>query len=269
MGGFLKVFDLYVKYNIHVSLAVLALVQITAMDFGIELSLGHQFIFFTAPFLGYNFIKFHFFFFNKTPFTSVKYILFSGYLSLCLTMALWQTLYLSFSFQLLFLVTSILGLLYCLPFPGLTINFRGLKGLKIHLVALSWVLTSVYLPITLLEIMPENLSWDYAFQRYLFVLAATIPFEIRDLKLDAPQLSTWPQKWGIQKTKIVGVTLLLVFFVLEGYMSKPTHSLITIFTGVLLMGMVIISKTDQSKYFSSFWVEGIPILWLTLLIIFF
>ncbi len=250
------------------SLAVLVLVQITAMDFGIDLSLGHQFIFFTAPFLGYNFIKFHFFFFNKTPFTSVKYILLTGYLSLFFIMVLWQILYLSFSFQLLFLATSILGLLYCLPLPGLKVNFRALKGLKIHLVALSWVLTSVYLPISLLELMPENLSWNYAFQRYLFVLAATIPFEIRDLKLDTPQLSTWPQKWGIQKTKIFGVILLLVFLVLEGYMSKPTHFLTTIFIGVLLMGTVIYSKADQSKYFSSFWVEGIPILWLTLLIIF-
>jgi len=264
VGGFLKVFDLYVKYNIHVSLAVLALVQITAMDFGIELSLGHQFIFFTAPFLGYNFIKFHFFFFNKTPFTSVKYILFSGYLSLCLTMALWQTLYLSFSFQLLFLVTSILGLLYCLPFPGLKINFRGLKGLKIHLVALSWVLTSVYLPITLLEIMPENLSWDYAFQRYLFVLAATIPFEIRDLKLDAPQLSTWPQKWGIQKTQWLGGLLLLLFVLLDIYHSISSNFLLVLGIAILLMGFVLKSKAEQSKYFCSFWVEGIPILWLIL-----
>jgi hypothetical protein len=65
--GFLKVFDLYVKYNIHVSLAVLALVQITAMDFGIELSLGHQFIFLlrhfwviiSSSFIFFSSIKLH------------------------------------------------------------------------------------------------------------------------------------------------------------------------------------------------------------------
>ena len=107
-------------------------------------------------------------------------------------------------------------------------------------------------------------SWVYSIQRYLFVLVATLPFEIRDLKMDDPHLSTWPQKWGIPKTKMLGVILLLSFMVLEGYFLTSEHTVITTFIILILMAAVLISKGEQSKYFSSFWVEGIPILWLVL-----
>ena len=57
-----KLFDNYVKYNIHVGLAVLALAQITAMDFNLYLPFSQQLIWFVAPCLAYNLIKFHLFF---------------------------------------------------------------------------------------------------------------------------------------------------------------------------------------------------------------
>ena len=46
-------------------LAVLALVQITISDFDLPFHFSHQFIFFLAPFLAYNFIKFHRFLWKK------------------------------------------------------------------------------------------------------------------------------------------------------------------------------------------------------------
>ena len=60
--GISKLFDIYVKYNIHVGLAVLALAKITALAFNLSLPFSHQLILFVAPFLAYNFIKFHLFF---------------------------------------------------------------------------------------------------------------------------------------------------------------------------------------------------------------
>jgi len=104
----------------------------------------------------------------------------------------------------------------------------------------------------------------YGLQRYLFVLVATLPFEIRDLKLDDPNLSTWPQKLGIQKTRWLGGLLLLLFVFLEIYHSISSNFLLVFGMAILLMGFVLRSKAKQSKYFSSFWVEGIPILWLIL-----
>ncbi len=41
-------------------------------------------------------------------------------------------------------------------------------------------------------------------QRVLLVLAFLIPFEIRDLAYDKPELKTIPQRIGVTQTKIFG-----------------------------------------------------------------
>ena len=163
-----------------------------------------------------------------------------------------------------FFFTLLLGLLYCLPLPGYKINFRGFKGLKIHLVALSWVLMTVFLPLTLEGKSLREFSLIYGCQRYFFVISATLPFEIRDLKLDHPKLSTWPQRWGVKNTKILGFILLIFFLFLEALFSFSSSYEITAIIAIILMVFILMSKKEQSKYFSSFWVEGIPILWLLL-----
>ena len=258
-----KVFDGYIKYNFHVSIAVWALAQITALDFGFSLRFTDQMIFFMAPFLGYNFIKFHLYFFKK-EFQKRSYRFLLLFFLLCTLFLLSAALYLPFTSQVLLFLTIVLVLLYCLPLPGFKLNFRGFRGLKIHLVALSWVLISVFLPLSTASESLSNTTIIYGLQRYLFVLVATLPFEIRDLKLDDPKLSTWPQKLGVQKTQTLGVVLLLLFVFLEVYFFFSNHIGSALFITLLLMVLVVKSNEDQTKYFSSFWVEGIPILWLIL-----
>ena len=53
---------------------------------------------------------------------------------------------------------------------------RGFKGLKIHLVALSWVFITVFLPLSLEGKPIKYISLVYGLQRYFFVIAATLPF---------------------------------------------------------------------------------------------
>tara|TARA_X000000368_G_scaffold345614_1_gene284773 strand:+ start:94 stop:681 length:588 start_codon:yes stop_codon:yes gene_type:complete len=187
-----------------------------------------------------------------------------GFFLFCILISGGVIFFLPISSQLLFFFTLLLGLLYCLPLPGFKINFRGFKGLKIHLVALSWVLMTVFLPLTLEGVSLKELSFMYGFQRYLFVIAATLPFEIRDLKLDHPNLSTWPQRWGVKNTKILGFVLLILFLFLEALFNFSYCFEITMMIAIILMVFILISKKEQPKYFSSFWVEGIPILWLFL-----
>ena len=264
MRVFTCVFESYIKYNFHVGLTVWALAQITALDFGLNLHLIHHLIFFMAPFLGYNFIKYHLLYWRASFIKSFRINLLLGFFLLCILISGGVIFFLPISSQLLFFFTLLLGLLYCLPLPGFKINFRGFKGLKIHLVALSWVLMTVFLPLTLEGVSLKELSFMYGFQRYLFVIAATLPFEIRDLKLDHPNLSTWPQRWGVKNTKILGFVLLIFFLFLEALFNFSYCFEIIIMIAVILMVFILISKKEQPKYFSSFWVEGIPILWLLL-----
>ncbi len=259
-----KVFESYIKFNFHVGLAVLALAQITALDFHFLLTNSDRIICFTATFLGYNFIKFHRFLIHKKEIKIKGFSILLGFLLISALLFLACFFFMPLSSQLLLFLTLVLVLIYCLPLPGLKINFRGFRGFKIHLVALSWVITTVFLPLSIADIPLTEWSCFYTLQRYLFVLVATLPFEIRDLKMDDPHLSTWPQKWGIPKTKMFGVILLVSFMVLEGYFLTSEYTVLNTFIVLLLMAALLTSKGEQSKYFSSFWVEGIPILWLVL-----
>lgn len=130
-------------------LAVYALTSITALDFGINHHFYHQLIFFTAPFFAYNFIKFHTFFFGGVDhrIRAVGFLL--GFVILGIFLFVDVGFYLPSSSWIILFFTLLLVLLYGFPLPGLNLNFRGFKGLKIHLVALSWVLTTVFLPLSL------------------------------------------------------------------------------------------------------------------------
>ena len=123
---------------------------------------------------------------------------------------------------------------------------------------------TVFLPLTLEGKSWREFSLIYGLQRYIFVIAATLPFEIRDLKLDHPNLSTWPQRWGVKKTKILGLILLIFFIFLEALFTFSSRFEVTAMIAIILMFFILLSKKEQPKYFSSFWVEGIPILWLLL-----
>ncbi|MDG2074242.1 MAG: hypothetical protein P8J28_06675, partial [Polaribacter sp.] len=95
-----------------------------------------------------------------------------------------------------------------------------------------------------------------------------LPFDIRDIKYDVISLQTIPRKIGIQNTKKLGFVLLLFALVIEFLISAQTTSK-NIFLGFSLLPMLFLmrAKENQSKYYSSFWVESLPIFWWILLMI--
>ena len=94
-----------------------------------------------------------------------------------------------------------------------------------------------------------------------------LPFEVRDLEFDNPKLSTIPQKLGVKNSKILGIVLLILFFLLEFLKDEINETFIVkLFIISVITGLFVgFSKIEQNKYYSSFWVEGLSILWLILL----
>ena len=147
-------------------------------------------------------------------------------------------------------------------------NWRN--GLKIFIVALVWAGVTVLIPL-LNEFKELTDDTILAFiQRFLMVLILILPFEIRDLQFDDEALDTMPQKWGVRKTKKVGVALLLVIGALEAFKDvlSVAHILALLITCALIFIAVLWSRKQQSVYFAAFWVEGIPILYFILLLLF-
>ena len=159
-------------------------------------------------------------------------------------------------------------LLYILPFFGGGKNLRALAGVKIYVIAFVWSGVTVLLPlIGKIELMQWDVLLEFT-QRFLFVFALTLPFEIRDLKFDVANLKTVAQIFGVRNSKIIGVLTLLTILLLEFIkVESDIRSVISlILISVLLSNLIINSKIRQTKYYSSLWVEGVPILWCLLLL---
>ncbi|WP_419213849.1 hypothetical protein ACNR9Q_06760 [Maribacter sp. X9] len=269
MALFKRIFDFYLDASIHVALAIFSLVHITALTLDITVPSALYFFIFFGSISCYNFVKY--------GVEAEKYILVANryhkniqFFSIgCLIVAFYHVFFLSERvFVGLLFLAGITGL-YALPVLPRHKNFRSLSGLKILIVATVWAGTTVILPVLS---QSEVISWDVkveTFQRFLLVLILLVPFEIRDLKYDNPELKTLPQRIGIRGAKLIGVSWTLLFYgstFLKAELSRVNVITKTILFIVLLI-VIIRTKGDQPRYFSSFWVEAIPIFWWLVLVV--
>ncbi|MFS4456460.1 hypothetical protein [Maribacter sp. 2304DJ31-5] len=258
-----RIFDFYLDASIHIAFAVFALVQVTILTLDISND-GHLswFLFF-GTISCYNFIKF--------GVEAEKYlVLVNRYHKniqlvsfLALALALYHATFLNKEVWLGIGALLFLTGLYALPVLPSAKNLRSWGSLKIFIVALVWAGATVILPYLVGNVI---VSWDVGIefvQRFLIVLILLIPFEIRDLKYDKEELGTLPQRYGITKTKILGACLIILFFFLTFVKDGITHLELwaKAIVCLLLLSVIYVTKQDQSKYFASFWVEGIPIVW--------
>jgi hypothetical protein len=96
-----------------------------------------------------------------------------------------------------------------------------------------------------------------------------LPFEIRDLQYDDLELKTLPQRYGVANTKIFGSFMVVLFFFVTFLKDEiPLMDLVSkSILFLVLGGLMYITKRNQSAYFSSFWVEAIPVGWYLILLI--
>ena len=264
-----KIFDFYLDASIHVALSIFSLVHVTALTLNISVPLELYFFIFFGSISCYNFVKF--------GVEAEKYILVANtyqkniqFFSLgCLLVAGYQLFFLSERvFVMLFILAGITGL-YALPVLPKNKNFRSFSGLKILIVAAVWAGATVVLPaISVLDEISWNVKIE-AVQRFLFVLILLVPFEIRDLKYDSDALKTLPQRVGVKTTKMIGYGWTILFYAATFLKTDLdiVHVAVKTILFIVLMLTLYKTKLSQNKYFSSFWVEAIPLFWWLLFII--
>ena len=267
-------FDFYLNSSIHVALAVYSLSWITLKSFNIQYDENVLYFIFFATITGYNFVKFfgiakwH----HRSLSTWLKVIqIFS---LLCFVLMCFYGLKLKTEVIFYILGFGLVTFLYAIPFLPKRFymdrqqNLRNISGLKVYVIALVWAGVTVVLPILNND---YHLNADVVIttlQRFVFVIALMLPFEIRDLSYDSLKLATIPQKIGVKQTKIIGVLLLMLFFFLEFFKDNLQANSILILVIVLMITLlfVIFSKKERSRYYSAFWVESVPIMWLLLIL---
>jgi len=258
-----RLFDFYLDASIHAALAVYSLLQITAILFNVALSNHLSFFVFFGTIVCYNFIKYgveadKYILVNNRYHKNIQIFSFIGF-----AFGGYHGYFLSMDSWLIILILLGLTGFYALPVLPQAKNLRSLGGLKIFLVAVVWSGITVILPYTEIDRVFIWDDWVEVVQRILLVLVLLIPFEIRDLAYDKPELKTIPQRIGVSQTKIFGSLLVLFFFFLT-FIKDEITELELIAKGILFLifgGLLFVTKRNQSKYFASFWVEFIPIIW--------
>ena len=263
------IFNFYINSSIHVALSVYSLVKITELYAGIPYNENLDYFIFYATITGYNFIKYAGVakFYHRSLTKSMRLIQIFSFLSFCLLVYYGSNL--STTVLIYFIPFAVLTLVYVVPFlGGFQKNLRRVSYLKIFLVAFVWSGVTTVIPLIVGEYQYEVSIILLFVQRMLFILVLILPFEIRDMKLDFKNLKTLPQKIGIEKTKKVGFVLLLFsltieFLITTSFAYRNSYLVICFILLIFLMR----STQNQSKFYSSLWVESIPIFWWILILI--
>lgn len=270
-----QIFDFYINSSIHVALAVYALSWITLKQFDVSYDENILYFNFYATITGYNFVKYFGLakFHHRSLANWLKVIQVFSFISFILMG------YYAYNLQpktlLYILGLGMITFFYAVPFLPKKLfmdskhNLRSIVGLKVYIIALVWAGVTVVLPLVNND---HAINFDVlvtTVQRYLFVIVLILPFDIRDLQYDSLRLSTIPQRIGVKNTKIIGVLLLMLFFFLEFLkdelvVGQIINLLIVVFVTMLF---IIFSNEERGKYYSVFWVEGLPILWLILVLL--
>lgn len=275
MSVFKPIFDFYINSSIHVALAVCALSWITLLHFGIETDMVLLWFTFFATITGYNFVKYFGLakFHHRSLSPWLKHIQIFSFL--CFVPLVYLTFKLRYETLVQLAIVGIITFLYAIPFLPRSVfldgkNLRTISGLKIYVIALVWTLVTVIIPLINNAVAIGHDAIVMGIQRFIYVLIAMLPFEIRDMQYDSLKLSTIPQRIGVKQTKIIGIVLAMPFFFFEFLKDDiiTSHCTIHLVVTLLLLLSVVYSKVNQSKYYSAFWVEGIPLVWLGLMYLF-
>jgi 4-hydroxybenzoate polyprenyltransferase len=268
MNVFNKIIDFYINASIHVAFAVYAFLRITELYLEIPYQKNLNYFIFFGTITGYNFVKFagvaklH----HRSLTRNLKIIqIFSFF---CFLAMCFYAFSLPINTLLLATPFTFLTILYAVPFlSGFEKNLRNIWYLKIIIVALVWAAFSVIIPV-----FEATKSFSYEaillfIQRFFILIVLILPFEIRDLQFDAISLQTIPRKIGIPKTKRLGLILMLFSLLISYALSVnfETKNAFMIFFFLVIV-MLMRAKVNQSKYYSAFWVESLPIIWWLLLL---
>lgn len=259
-----RFFQFYIDASVHVAFAVVALYLITIKDLNSFANWYLVGFLFSATIVCYNFIKYgveagKYLIVSKPAHKSIQIFsfiasLFSVFFFFVISPILWCYV----------IVFTLISALYAIPFLPHSKNLRSLGGLKIFLVAFIWMGFSFILPVIENGTPTASATFLMGLKRFLLVLILILPFEIRDLKYDDEKLRTVPQRLGIAQTKRVGYHLILVYYLL-GLLVKPIALRDVIFSSIVCLVLVfaIYNTTEnRSDYYTSFWVESIPMIML-------
>ena len=215
MQFIVKILDFLVASNVYVSLGVMSL-TLLSLDIRHKEHLNLLCFVFFASLFTYNFIRLVNIHFIISTSNSLRHQIIYRYRRffwfVCAISAVIGFYFFVPISQFIFL--PIIGLGFVSIIYGLPIyknrfhlfRLRDVPGLKIFLIAFVWSYVTEGLPAL---INGEPLYYLALLERFLFIFAITIPFDIRDVNYDSSHLTTIPQYFGVNTAKLVALFAIL------------------------------------------------------------
>lgn len=156
---------------------------------------------------------------------------------------------------------GIISMAYVLPLWNGK-RLRDIPYIKIFMIAGVWAFVTVIFPLKAFAKNWYSCDTFLIFERLTFILAITLPFDIRDMAWDKKTgVTTIPLSIGIKKTKILAYLLLFMSFLITFFIYfMSVYSLNTLIaTSISIVASAyLIHKTDKNKddYFYYFLLDG-------------
>ncbi|MGV6846620.1 MAG: hypothetical protein ACWA42_10895 [Lutibacter sp.] len=268
-----KILNFYIFSNLHVAIAGFCLTQITLIKYNINSYIA-SFVVAFGIIISYNFIRYfeidkkRLGWFKDWFYNNLKYLILISILSLVgLFYIVFKGMF-NFHSLLILIPFGFITFFYAIPIikiKKISISFRNFPGIKIFSIALAWAGITVLFPIQEAKSDLSNMVWVDFFARFLLVVAYTIPFDIRDMKYDDFDLKTIPQLLGVRGAKQLAVGLIILFEILNYSTSlNQIYAIKDLIFGLIALFFIWKSNENKLHFYTSFWVEAIPIYWLIL-----
>lgn len=262
----ISLFHPIVFSNFWISIAAGSLAYLTYTAFNIKVNFQFVLLSFLVTFISYNFqrlvrinqiksnnldqqkwIKKH-----QQP---LKVALLIS-LILSLTLITQQT---TLQFFILFFILGVISLFYALPLKKVK-GLRNIPFIKLFLIAFSWIILCIILPFSTTK---TPINWSFTAQLFLFFIAITIPFDIRDVNYDTQP--TIPKVVGWKKAKLFSLLLILISTMINFY-TLHFHFLYLTYLITFII-LFFVSKNNKELYYSGV-LDGTIYLFLATYIIF-
>jgi 4-hydroxybenzoate polyprenyltransferase len=166
---------------------------------------------------------------------------------------------------LFFVHLAVISLAYYFSFEIGSAKFTPLRKiplLKAFVISYVWAGSSVLLPAIRNSISVGSSEVVQLFiERYLFLFALAIMFDIRDLSADHKNIHTIPGLVGSFKTKIVSFVLLLVAGIIVLFHYKDLYLICAFLLSFLIAAFFIYkAKADSGEYYFLLIMDGAMIL---------
>jgi hypothetical protein len=245
MLTFRKIVNFYIQSSIHVGIAVFCLVQLSVQQWS-----SYSFLVLFGTIVGYNFLKYSEWFLS-TPFFRIQYIGILGVTLISVLGFLWFFLKQDTTIQLHLLIAF--GLVVWYPF------IRKTGWLKPFYVSFVVSYITLFIP------LKSDVDVIALFvQRFLLLSSVMIPFEILDSSKDPVAMKTLPHCFGIARTKQIGYVFVGLFLTVCLFLRDNIYFFS--FTALSSLIAIYFSTEKRSWYYTSFWVESLPIFWLLVLL---